>query len=582
MAYFDHNEQCKVFVDASPTGLGAILTQNDKIVAYASKALSDTEQRYCQIEREALAIAWACNHYRMFLLGKGFIVVTDHQPLVTIFGNPRSKASVRIENWRLKLQNFDFKVEYAKGANNPADFMSRYVNVNNDTESIVSKSGENHVNHIVYSSLPKALAVDEIIEETRADVTLQAVMRAINSNNWQLKHSDNVNMTFFDKFCVSDVRDELTSVNGQILLRGHRIVIPESLHKRCIQLAHEGHQGVTKTKALLRSKVWFPFMDKLCSEMLESCFQCQVASNKTVREPLQMSQIPDTPWQEVSLDFAEVEGCYVLVIIDDHSRFPIVQIINSTAAKIVIPKLESVFSLFGIPSVVKTDNGPPFNGHEFAEFSVNLGFKHRKVTPLWPEANGGVERFMRTFKKVLYTTTNWKQEMNKFLCNYRATPHSTTGVAPATAMFGREINVKLPFLKLKCNPPKFERQDLILTDMIKKDKIKAYADIHRNTKENTISEGDELLVRNKKISKMTTPFSKKLLTVITKKGSMITAKDEENKLITRNSTHFKCFKRDNDSGDNGFKDNGGGLVNNDLVTKNRSVRTKKKPVKLDL
>ena len=78
---------------------------------------------------------------------------------------------------------------------------------------------------------------------------------------------------------------------------------------------------------------------------------------------------------------------------------------------------------------------------EFAEY---LGFKHRKVTSLWPEANGEVERFMKTFGKVLRTTTSWKQQMYQFLRNYRATPNCTTGVAPATVLFGRPIRIKLP------------------------------------------------------------------------------------------------------------------------------------------
>ena len=83
------------------------------------------------------------------------------------------------------------------------------------------------------------------------------------------------------------------------------------------------------------------------------------------------------------LDFCEVAGHYVLVVIDDYSRFPEVEIVHSTSVKAVLPKLNRAFATYGVPQVVKSDNGPPFNGHEFAQFADYLGFKHRRVTPLW-------------------------------------------------------------------------------------------------------------------------------------------------------------------------------------------------------
>ena len=233
-------------------------------------------------------------------------------------------------------------------------------------------------------------------------------------------------------------------MDGNIVLHGNRIVIPVALQKRVIELAHEGHQGLAKTRSLVRSKVWFPKMDTAVDQVVKRCFPCQIATPKTSQELLKMTPLPDGPWQQVSIDFCEVAGHYVLVVIDDDSRFPEVEIVHLTSAKVVFPKLDRVFATYGVPQVVKSDNGPPFNGHEFAQFADYLGFKHRRVTPLWPEANGEVECFMKTFGMVLRTTSNWKQQMYQFLRNHRATPHCTTGVAPATALFGRPIRIKLP------------------------------------------------------------------------------------------------------------------------------------------
>jgi len=144
-----------------------------------------------------------------------------------------------------------------------------------------------------------------------------------------------------------------------------------------------------------------------------------------------MSVLPDNPFDEVSVDFAHVNGETLLLVIDDYSRFPFVEPVSSTSANAVIPKLDQLFATFGTPRVVKSDNGPPFNGEEFAKFARVLGFKHRKVTPLWPRANGEVERFVKTLKKCIKAAKaegrNWRKELQAILRNYRTTPHATTG-----------------------------------------------------------------------------------------------------------------------------------------------------------
>ena len=225
-------------------------------------------------------------------------------------------------------------------------------------------------------------------------------------------------------------------------------MIPQWLQQRVVDLAHKGHQGIVKTKALLRDKVWFPGINQLM-EKVKSGLACQVSTPVMQHEPLKMSPLPTSAWQEVSMNFMDLsaKGC-LLVVTDDYSRYPIVDIVPSTSANVVIPRLDKIFAEFSVPRVVKTDNGPPFNGADFKNFAETLGFRHRKITPLWPCLNGVVERFMQTIKMINTATTegkSWK-ELCKLLRNYRTTPHSSTGKAPATAMFNRTMRTKLPEL----------------------------------------------------------------------------------------------------------------------------------------
>ena len=117
----------------------------------------------------------------------------------------------------------------------------------------------------------------------------------------------------------------------------------------------------------------------------------------------------------------------MLVVIDDYSRFPEVEVTTTTSARATLPKLDRIFATHGIPEVIRSDNGPPFQSKEFADYATYMGFIHRRVTPLWPEANGEVENFMKPLKKICRTAQlegrPWKKELYTFLRNYRATPH---------------------------------------------------------------------------------------------------------------------------------------------------------------
>lgn len=127
MSYFDPQKTSTLLVDASPVGLGAILNQpgtdssGDKVIAYASRALTSVEQHYSQTEREALAIVCACEHFHLYLYGLHFTGITDQKPLELIFNNPRASPPARLERWRLRLQQYTFTVQYKVGKSNPAD-----------------------------------------------------------------------------------------------------------------------------------------------------------------------------------------------------------------------------------------------------------------------------------------------------------------------------------------------------------------------------------------------------------------------------------------------------------------------------
>jgi hypothetical protein len=429
MGYFNIKWDTILIVDASPVGLGAILAQynptnqaENHIIGFGSRLLTDVERRYSQCEKEGLTMVWGCEKFYLQIFGRHFILVTDNKAIELIFKNPYSTPPARIERWALRLSQFDYEVIHRPGKFNMADFFSRHpIELAPKTTS-----AERFVNMIVNFSTPNALSIEEVINATKHDKNLIKLTEFLTGMNSQQS-------LLMELGEYKHILSEITLCDNGVLLRNHQIIIPKRLQDQVLKLSHFGHQGIVKTKELLRSKVWFPGINKKVEEMIKMCNECQCNRTKQNIELLRPSSLPQEPWQELSVDFygpMSDDNKYWLVLIDDYSRFPIVKTISSTAADEVIPALEEIMSVFGTPKVLKSDNGPPFNSIKFKDYSVRLNFLHKKITPYWPRANGEAEKFMINLSKVrknAQVNGNTKnQELMLFLRAYRATPHCVT------------------------------------------------------------------------------------------------------------------------------------------------------------
>jgi RNase H-like domain found in reverse transcriptase len=261
-AYFDPNRRSQVIVDASPVGVAAILSQPDdndrqRPIIFVSRALTDVEQRYSQTEREALAIVFAVERLHIYLYNSKFELFTDHKPLVVLFGNPAAKLSARMERWRMRIQAYTFRIIYQKGQDNAADYMSRHPVTAQDKETGCRQTDtDDYVNFIASNAVPKSITLEEIRSAALLDPIQQQIITAIGEDNWHQAQTNSDLKPYYR------IRNELSVTNDGIILRGTRIVMPLSLQLRTLQIAHEAHFGLVKTKMALREKVWFVGMDK--------------------------------------------------------------------------------------------------------------------------------------------------------------------------------------------------------------------------------------------------------------------------------------------------------------------------------
>ena len=139
---------------------------------------------------EGLSLVWGIEHFRLFLIGSEFDVITDHKALESIFNNPKSKSPARIEFWMMRLQLYNFKVIYKKGSLNESDYTSRHPVSRQHEISDEGEIAEAYINFIVNHAVPKSMTLNEIQEETTKDPTLTKVRESLISGKWDNKDKD--------------------------------------------------------------------------------------------------------------------------------------------------------------------------------------------------------------------------------------------------------------------------------------------------------------------------------------------------------------------------------------------------------
>lgn len=180
-------------------------------------------------------------------------------------------------------------------------------------------------------------------------------------------------------------------MNG-LLLKAEKVVLPASLTDKVIKMSHRGHLGAKLCKRLIKDNYFFPLIDKLVDEEVNSCEACDANRDITRLNPIISSPMPQEKWDLISIDLSSrtPSGEYILVLVCEHSRYPVLKLSNYLTSRETIRILKKVFDEFDYPNSIKSDNGPAFKSREFASFCQQARITHVKVTPLWPRANGEV------------------------------------------------------------------------------------------------------------------------------------------------------------------------------------------------
>ncbi|CAH8538525.1 unnamed protein product [Schistosoma rodhaini] len=435
--------------DASNHGIGAVISHimpdgSEKAISHAARSLTTAERSYSQIEKEALSIIFAIKKFHKMIFGRQFTLLTDHKPLLAIFGSKKGipvYTASRLQRWGTTLLGYDFKIKYQPTTDfGQADALSRLIGsrVKHEEDTLVAAIEKEAEVHRVLEDAVDGLPVTfkAIKEATINDKTLREVSGYL-LTRWPNRRFQSEMLQYFRR------RDSLMMVDSCIMF-GDRIVVPKTLRHRVLKQFHSGHPGINKMKALARSYAYWPTMDQDIEIKCRNCSSClQAAKNPKKCEPQQWEK-PNSPWERLHADFAgPIRGRMFLVIVDALTKWPQIYAMATCTASETISKLFELFSCFGVPETLVTDNGSQFTADSFKHFCNINGIVHIRSPPYHPQSNGQAERFVDTFKRALLKGDGegTSQVITRFLIAYRTTPNHIVpdGKSPAEAMFGRKI-----------------------------------------------------------------------------------------------------------------------------------------------
>nr|XP_054755667.1 uncharacterized protein K02A2.6-like [Lytechinus pictus] len=405
LRYYDPAKDLTLQADASEKGLGAALMQEGCPVAYTSRALTDAETRYSQIEKELLAVVFGLEKFHMYTYGRPVDVQSDHMPLEMIARKPLHRAPKRLQ----RLLSISSDKGHCQYTNRDMDIvnMAKHLPI---SEPLMTK----------------------IRDETMQDQTLQKLQDVI-LHGWPEKKKD-IDSSLLAYF---QVRDELGSEGG-LIFRGERVLIPKVIQKDMMQKVHSSHLGVSGCLRRARDCLYWPGMSAQMKEYVEKCETCSSYGQKQQKETLQQHDVPSQPWRKLGADIFQLDDKMYLVTVDYYSGFWEIDFLENTKASTVVKKMRSHFARQGIPQVVITDNGPQFTADTFKDFAKKCReFEHQTSSPYYPQSNGKAENAVKMAKSLLKKAISAGTDPYLSILEYINTPTQGMSSSPVQRLMSR-------------------------------------------------------------------------------------------------------------------------------------------------
>ena len=440
-----------VYCDASRVGLGCVLMQHGKVIAYASRQLKKHEQNYPTHDLEMAAVIFALKIWRHYLYGETCEILTDHKSLKYIF--QQRELNLRQRRWLELLKDYDCTIQYHLGkANVVADALNR-----KSSGSLAHISAEKRqLTRELYELYDQGLQLEvlesgALLAHFRVKSVLMDRIKTAQCRDPQLmKIIDEVQQGQADDFVIGD--------DGTLRL-GTRLCVPDvdGLRKGIMEEAHHTaysiHPGSTKMYHDLKGNYWWSGMKKDVAEFVSKCLTCQQVKLEHQKPSglLQPLPIPEWKWENITMDFvtglprtsAGYDSIWVIVDRMTKSAHFLPMKTTFSIAKYARVYIERIVSLHGIPVSIVSDRGPQFTSRFWRKLQEELGTRLDFSTAFHPQTDGQSERTIQTLEDMLRMCVmdfggqwDWHLPLVEFA--YNNSYHASIGMASYEALYGRK------------------------------------------------------------------------------------------------------------------------------------------------
>ena len=434
-----------VYCDASKEGLGCVLMQLERVVAYASRQLKTHERSYPTHDLELGAIVFALKVWRHYLYGEKFEVFSDHKSLKYVF--TQKDLNMRQRHWMDFLEQYDFTLQYHPGkANAVADALSRQAEDTkmcalfdeSDAMGILSEFGlrlmERTDKATLYTIRAEPELISKVIQSQQGNPRTQKfVTKAIRgkSNVWSL------------------------GAQNELKYRG-RLYVPTEMRDEVLKELHNSplavHPGGNKMYKDLRRTFWWPSLKRSIAQFVARCLTCQQVKGERKKPggELQLLEIPNWKWEDISMDF--VSGLprtrgrndSIWVIVDRLTKSAHFIPIRKTSDLGALARLylKEIVRLHGAPRSIVSDRDSRFVSRFWTSLQEALGTKLSMSTAYHPQSDGQTERTIQTLEDMLRACVldfggSWEEHLHLVEFAYNNSYHSSIGMAPFEALYGR-------------------------------------------------------------------------------------------------------------------------------------------------
>jgi hypothetical protein len=507
LALPDEKGNFVIYSDASHKGLGCVLMQHERVIAYASRQLKDYESRYPTHDLELAAIVFALKIWRHYLYGEKCEIYTDHKSLKYIF--TQKELNMRQRRWLELIKDYDCEILYHPGkANVVADALSRKERLKMITSS---------------EKLTREFEKMEIEVKITGDGTEKLFEIALQSELLQKIKLSQERMMSEGKELMTG--EELrTERDGKGVMRyTYRIWIPndQELKDEILHESHSSrysiHPGSTKMYRDLKEYYWWPNMKKDVTEWVSKCLTCQRVKAEHQRPGglLRPLEIPEWKWEQIAMDFVvglprtKANHDAIWVIVDRLTKSAHFLPINEryTVDRLVDIYMKEIVARHGVPVSIVSDRDPRFNSRFWRSFQECAGTKLNMSTAYHPQTDGQSERTIQTLEDMLRVCAidfkgNWDDHLPLIEFSYNNSFHASIGMPPYEALYGRKCRSPLYWDEVgerKMLGPEMVQQTKDAIDLIRgrlvaaQDRQKKYADLARKDKE--YEEGDLVLLK---------------------------------------------------------------------------------------